>query len=59
MSAGYVMAGFAAMLAMMLLGLPIAVSMAVIGLVGGMLAYGLPFINSVAPVVWGCTTTTC
>lgn len=53
MSAGYVMAGFAAMLAMMLLGLPIAVSMAVIGLVGGMLAYGLPFINSVAPVVWG------
>lgn len=53
MSAGYVLAGFAAMLAMMLLGLPIAVSMAAIGLIGGLLAYGLPFINSVAPVVWG------
>ncbi|URI07147.1 TRAP transporter large permease [Aquincola tertiaricarbonis] len=53
MSAGYVLAGFAAMLAMMLLGLPIAVSMAAIGLIGGLLAYGLPVINSVAPVVWG------
>ena len=53
MSAGYVLAGFGAMLAMMLLGLPIAVAMAAIGLLGGLLAYGLPFINSVAPVVWG------
>lgn len=53
MTAGYVLAGFGAMLAMMLLGLPIAVSMAAIGLIGGLLAYGLPFINSVAPVVWG------
>ncbi len=53
MSAGFVMAGFGAMLAMMLLGLPIAVAMAAVGLLGGLLAYGLPFVNSVAPVVWG------
>ena len=53
MTAGYVLIGFGAMLAMMMLGLPIAVAMAAVGLLGGMLAYGAPFINSVAPVVWG------
>ncbi len=53
MTAGYVMIGFGVMLAMMLLGLPIAVAMAAVGLLGGLLAYGAPFINSVAPVVWG------
>ena len=53
MTASYVMIGFGAMLAMMLLGLPIAVAMAAVGLLGGLLAYGTPFINSVAPVVWG------
>lgn len=45
--------GFVAMLGMMLAGLPIAVSMAVVGIVGGISAYGLPFMNSIAPVVWG------
>ncbi len=45
--------GFFGMLAMMLLGLPIAVSMALVGIVGGLLAYGAPFMNSIAPVVWG------
>jgi C4-dicarboxylate transporter, DctM subunit len=53
MSVTYILAAFAVMLTMMLLGLPIAVSMASVGIVGGMLAYGLPFINSIAPVVWG------
>ena len=53
MSVGYVLAGFAIMLALMLLGLPIAAAMAAVGIVGGMLAYGLPFMNSIAPVVWG------
>ncbi|QKV51942.1 TRAP transporter large permease [Comamonas antarctica] len=48
-----VLFGFAGMLAMMLVGLPIAVSMAVVGIVGGIAAYGLPFMNSIAPVVWG------
>jgi tripartite ATP-independent transporter DctM subunit len=27
--------------------------MAAVGIVGGLLAYGMPFINSIAPVVWG------
>ena len=53
MSVSYVLAGFGIMLALMLLGLPIAVAMAAVGIVGGMLAYGLPFVNSIAPVVWG------
>jgi C4-dicarboxylate transporter DctM subunit len=50
---GYVLTAFGLMLAMMLLGLPIAVAMAAIGIVGGLLAYGAPFVNSIAPVVWG------
>jgi tripartite ATP-independent transporter DctM subunit len=50
---GYVLTAFGLMLAMMLLGLPIAVSMAAIGIVGGLLAYGVPFVDSIAPVVWG------
>jgi len=53
MNVTYILAAFAVMLTMMMLGLPIAVSMASVGIVGGMLAYGLPFINSIAPVVWG------
>ena len=53
MNVGYVLAAFGLMLALMLLGLPIAVAMAAVGMVGGMLAYGLPFMNSIAPVVWG------
>jgi C4-dicarboxylate transporter, DctM subunit len=53
MNVGYVLTGFGLMLALMLLGLPIAVAMAAVGIVGGMLAYGLPFMNSIAPVVWG------
>ncbi|MDW5440924.1 TRAP transporter large permease [Polaromonas sp. SM01] len=44
---------FMAMLALMLVGLPIAVSMALVGIVGGMAAYGIPFMDTIAPVVWG------
>ncbi|MES2687810.1 MAG: TRAP transporter large permease [Pseudomonadota bacterium] len=44
---------FVAMLGMMLVGIPIAVSMAFIGIVGGIAAYGAPFMDSIAPVVWG------
>ena len=43
----------ALLLAMMLIGLPIAVTMAAVGIVGGMAAYGMPFMDSIAPVVWG------
>ena len=53
MSLSYIAIGFFTMLGMMLIGLPIATSMAAVGIVGGMLAYGLPFIDSIAPVVWG------
>ena len=53
MSIAYFGLAFALMLAMMLVGLPIAVSMALVGIVGGIAAYGTPFMDSIAPVVWG------
>ena len=53
MSLDYIFIAFTLMVAMMLLGLPIAVSMAAIGIIGGIMAYGLPFMNSISPVVWG------
>jgi C4-dicarboxylate transporter, DctM subunit len=53
MNVGYVLIAFVAMLGMMVIGVPIAVSMAAVGIVGGLAAYGMPFINSIAPVVWG------
>ena len=53
MNVSYILIAFGGMLGMTLLGLPIAVAMAAIGILGGLLAYGMPFINSIAPVVWG------
>jgi tripartite ATP-independent transporter DctM subunit len=53
MNISYILIGFFSMLGMMLIGLPIAASMAAVGILGGLMAYGLPFINSIAPVVWG------
>ena len=53
MNITYIAVAFFGMLGLMLLGLPIAVSMAAVGIVGGLLAYGAPFLNSIAPVVWG------
>jgi tripartite ATP-independent transporter DctM subunit len=53
MSVPLISLAFFAMLGMMLVGLPIAVSMAVVGIVGGIAAYGHPFMDSIAPVVWG------
>jgi len=44
---------FVAMLGLMLAGAPIAVAMAAVGAVGGIAAYGTPFLESIAPVVWG------
>src|SRR5687768_4803255 len=44
---------FLLMLATMLVGMPIAVSMAAVGILGGVAAFGAPFIDSIAPVVWG------
>lgn len=53
MSVMMISLGFFAMLALILFGLPIVVSMAAIGIVGGIAAYGVPFLNSIAPVVGG------
>jgi C4-dicarboxylate transporter DctM subunit len=53
MNVGVVSIAFFAMLAMMLAGIPIAVSMAVVAIVGGIAAYGVPFMDSIAPVIWG------
>ena len=53
MSVGVVIVAFVLMIGMMLIGIPIAVSMALVGIVGGIAAYGAPFMNSIAPVVWG------
>jgi tripartite ATP-independent transporter DctM subunit len=53
MSIGLFFVAFVLMIGMMLVGLPIAVSMAVVGIVGGISAYGIPFMDSIAPVVWG------
>ncbi|WP_432696566.1 TRAP transporter large permease [Marinobacterium sp. YM272] len=53
MSVAYVLIAFVAMLGMMLIGMPIAVAMAAVGIIGGVLAYGAPFMDSISPVVWG------
>ena len=44
---------FAIMLALMLLGIPIAVVMAVLGVVGGVMAFGWPLVASTGSVIWG------
>jgi C4-dicarboxylate transporter, DctM subunit len=53
MNLTYVAIAFFAMLGMMLVGMPIAASMAAVGIVGGIAAFGVPFLDSIAPVVWG------
>jgi TRAP-type mannitol/chloroaromatic compound transport system permease large subunit len=45
--------GFVLMIGMMLIGIPIAVSMFIVGVGGGLLAFGRPFIDSIASVAWG------
>ena len=48
-----VILAFFVMVFMMIAGIPIAVSMALVGIVGGISVYGMPFMNSIAPVLWG------
>jgi tripartite ATP-independent transporter DctM subunit len=45
--------GFLVMVGLMLIGLPIGAVMLLVGLAGGMMAYGMAFINSAASVAWG------
>lgn len=44
---------FFVMVFLMIAGIPIAVSMALVGIIGGISVYGMPFMNSIAPVLWG------
>ena len=48
-----ILIAFFVMIGLMLIGVPIAVSMLLIGVVGGVLAFGMPFLNSMATVIWG------
>lgn len=44
--------GFLAMLGMLLLGVPIAVAMALIGVIGGIMVFDWTFMDSIGSVVW-------
>ena len=45
--------GFVVMVGLMLVGLPIGAVMLLVGLAGGMMAFGMAFLNSAASVAWG------
>lgn len=53
MSLTYLAIGFAAMLALMFLSLPVAFSIVLVGAVGGYLAHGMPLVDMMGGVVWG------
>ena len=50
--------GFLAMLALMLVGMPIGAVMLLVGLTGGMMAFGQAFLTSSASIAWGVLGTT-
>ncbi|WP_375055961.1 TRAP transporter large permease [Zobellella sp. DQSA1] len=52
MSVTTVFIGFFAMLGMLLLGLPIAVAMALVGVIGGIMVFDWTFMDSIGAVVW-------
>ena len=53
MDIGLIAFGFFLMLALLFLGLPVAVTMVLMGVGGGLLAYGMPLVRSMGDVVWG------
>ncbi len=53
MSITVLAAGFFAMLGLMFLSMPVAVSIIAVGALGGYLSYGMPLINTMGGVVWG------
>jgi tripartite ATP-independent transporter DctM subunit len=53
MGIGSVFVGFFSLMGLLLLSFPVAVIMVLIGVVGGVLLYGLPLLNSMGPVIWG------
>ncbi|WP_269584496.1 TRAP transporter large permease [Roseibium sp. Sym1] len=53
MAVSTILIAFFLMLAIMLAGMPIAAVMAIAGIVGGVLAFGWPLVESMGAVVWG------
>lgn len=53
MGIGSVLVGFVSMMGLLLLSFPIAVIMVVLGVIGGVMLYGWPLLNSMGPVIWG------
>ncbi len=53
MGVGAVLGGFLAMMALLLVSMPVAAIMVLLGVVGGVLLYGWPLLNAMGPVVWG------
>ncbi|MFY0311872.1 TRAP transporter large permease [Leisingera sp. D0M16] len=53
MGIGSVFVGFFSMMGLLLMSFPIAVIMVVLGVIGGVLLYGWPLLNSMGPVIWG------
>ena len=53
MEIAHILLAFAIMLGLLLLGMPIAVIMVLLGSVGGAMAFGWPLIDSIGSVVWG------
>jgi len=53
MDVGTIFIAFLIGLGLLLIGLPIAVVMLVMGTAGGMIAYGIPFFDSIGNVLWG------
>ena len=45
--------GFFGMMGLLLMSFPIAVIMVVLGVIGGVMLYGWPLLNSMGPVIWG------
>ncbi len=48
-----VLTGFTAMMGMLLMSFPVAVIMVTLGVIGGVMLYGWPLLNSMGPVIWG------
>ena len=57
MSITVIALGFAAMLVLMFLSMPVAVSILAVGAIGGYLAYGMPLVETMGGVVWGTLNT--
>jgi C4-dicarboxylate transporter, DctM subunit len=57
MSITTIAGGFALMLALMFISMPVAVSILAVGGIGGYLAYGMPLVETMGGVVWGTLNT--